>query len=83
MNQNTPFKNLIQLQDEAVAAILAATPYATPRKYAFLNRKGRVIGAIGRQYRKGLSKLEIPTEQHSQLWRDVCDVAILEENARD
>jgi hypothetical protein len=76
-------KNLIQLQEEATQDILAAriqTKASSMYGMTILNRSRRTIGKISRNYRKALTKLEIPIAQHNQLWQDVKDMAILEDN---
>jgi hypothetical protein len=77
-------KNLIQLQEAAVQEILSArvqTKASCMYGMTVLNRSRRTVGAIRDRYAKGLAKWEVPKAQHYQLWKDVCDLAILEEGA--
>jgi hypothetical protein len=78
-------KNLVQLQDAAVEEILAARlqiKASCMYGLTILNRSRRTVGAIRDRYVKGQAKWEVPTAQHYQLWKDVCDMAILEEGAQ-
>jgi hypothetical protein len=75
-------KNLIELQESAVQEILTArvqTKASCMYGMTILNRSRRTIGKIRRQYVKGLATWDIPPAQHHRLWRDVCDMAELED----
>jgi hypothetical protein len=74
-------KTLIQIQDEAKDAILSAsvqTKASCMYGMTVLNRSRRTIGKIRRNYGKALAKLGVDEKQHSILWKDVCDMAVLE-----
>jgi hypothetical protein len=77
-------QTLIQLQEQAIEAILSArvqTKASCMYGMTILNRSRRMVGAIRRQYVKGLAKWDIPPTQYYQLWKDVCDMAELEAGA--
>jgi hypothetical protein len=77
-------RTLIQLQDEAKDAILCAsvqTKASCMYGMTVLNRSRRTIGKIRRNYGKALSTLGVDDKQHSILWKDVCDRAVLEDVA--
>lgn len=77
-------KTLIGIQDEAIADILNARPYARGRRACtFMNRKARVMGGIHRRFAAASAKLGYSDAQTEEQWRAVKDMALLESAAEE
>jgi hypothetical protein len=79
-----PKENAIALADKAVAAILAARvqgPRAMGYGNSFMNRNPRVLRGIKKALVRGLVRWEYDAAAVEQVWKDVRDMAVLEEAA--